>query len=416
MLSLPAALLNAGKQRTLVVLSQVYVPDPAAVGQYMHDVAAAMVRRGWQVVVIAADRGYEQPEQNYARYEQRDGVHIMRVPFASFGKRSVAVRLVGGGVFVSEAVLLAAALPRIDRVLVSTSPPMCALAGLALSRLRRAPLVFWAMDINPDQIVATGRFSPRALPVRALDWMNRQTLTRARRAVTLDRFMAQRLAAKLDVRERLVVLPLWSQVDASLAPLRHTDNPFRREHGFGGGRVVMYSGNLSPVHPIATCLEAARALQDDPRLLFVFIGGGLGRTSIEHYVSEHRLRNVRWLPYQPLAQLRLSLSAADLHLVSMGDEMVGIVHPCKIYTAMAVARPVFALGPCESHLGDLVRHHDIGWQVAHGDTPAATAALLGFLATPLEELDRMGLRAQRVVVNQFGKEELLSSFCEQLES
>jgi hypothetical protein len=83
---------------------------------------------------------------------------------------------------------------------------------------------------------------------------------------------------------------------------------------------------------------------------------------------------------------------------------------------MAVARPVFALGPCESHLGDLVRHHDIGWQVAHGDTPAATAALLGFLATPLEELDRMGLRAQRVVVNQFGKEELLSSFCEQLES
>ena len=37
------------KRSTLLVLSQVYVPDPAAVGQHMHDAATEMARRGHSV-------------------------------------------------------------------------------------------------------------------------------------------------------------------------------------------------------------------------------------------------------------------------------------------------------------------------------------------------------------------------------
>ena len=51
---------------------------------------------------------------------------------------------------------------------------------------------------------------------------------------------------------------------------------------------------------------------------------------------------VRTLNGRPsnLATLRESLSAADVHVVSLGADMVGIIHPCKVYGAMAVlARP-----------------------------------------------------------------------------
>ena len=43
------------------------------------------------------ERGYDDPTQHYARYEQVDGVHVLRVPWSSFGKRSLPVRLIGGG-------------------------------------------------------------------------------------------------------------------------------------------------------------------------------------------------------------------------------------------------------------------------------------------------------------------------------
>jgi colanic acid biosynthesis glycosyl transferase WcaI len=412
-MSLPSSLFQTDK-RTLVILSQVFVPDPAAVGQYLQDVAREMAKRGWHVVVVTADRGYEQPDQRYASYEHREGVHVLRVPFASFGKGSIAIRLAGGLAFVSEATLLAAALPRVDRVLVSTSPPMCALAGLALSRLKRAPLLFWAMDINPDIAVAMGMLPERALPVRALDGLNRATLAGSKRVLVLDRFMAARLEAKLAIGSKLVVLPLWPQLEA--APnLPHADNPFRRAHGFGDARVVMYSGNLTPAHPITACLDAALALRDDPRLAFVFIGGGLGRAEIASFVERHRLRNVRMLPYQPLDALRSSLSAADLHLVAMGTAMVGCVHPSKIYGAMAVGRPILALGPRESHLGDLVDRHQIGWRLEATDTTAAIAALQAFLSASPDTLQAMGERARHAIASEFARSSLLPRFCSYLE-
>lgn len=398
---------------TLLILSQVYVPDPAAVGQYMHEVAASMARRGLRVVVFAADSGYDDPSRRYPRYERLDDVHILRLPLSSFGKQSLAWRLLGGGLFTCEAGLLAACLPRVDHVLVSTSPPMCALAGISVSRLRGAPLSFWAMDINPDQIVSTGRMQRDALAVRSFEWLNRHTLSHAHNVITLDSAMAERLRAKAPIDDKLHVLPPWPLFEHRL-PTPDAGASFRAEHGFGDRRVVMYSGNLSPVHPIDTLLRAARELSTDPRLLFVFIGGGLERERIARFVREYALTNVRLLPYQPLERLPESLAAADLHLVAMGDAMVGIVHPSKIYSAMAVGRPILALGPRSSHIAELVHAHGIGWHVEHDDVRATLSALRELAASSPQALAAIGERARSAADGVFAKARLLDQFCDWL--
>jgi glycosyltransferase involved in cell wall biosynthesis len=402
-------------RKCMLLISQVYVPDPAALGQYMHDVARSLVKRGRRVIVLAADRGYDDPSQRYPSHELLDGVEVLRLPWSSFGKARLSVRLLGGCIFTAEAALLAAALPRIDRVLISTSPPMVALAGLSISAMKRAPLSFWAMDINPDQIVATGRMGARALPVRGFDVLNKVNLERAASIVTLDHFMAERLLAKAPIAHKLHVIPPWPMFMPG-ARERTSGQAFRRTHGFGDRRVVMYSGNLSPVHPVETVLHAARALRDDPRLLFVFVGGGLGREVITRYVSEHALHNVMALPYQPLAQLRESLSAADLHLVSMGSDMVGIVHPSKIYSVMAVSRPILALGPRRSHIAELVLEHDLGWHVEHGDVDGALRALRELAAENGASLERRGARAAAIAQARYDKQSLLDRFCEVIDA
>ncbi|MEO0812675.1 MAG: hypothetical protein AAFY60_07415, partial [Myxococcota bacterium] len=75
--------------------------------------------------------------------------------------------------------------------------------------------------------------------------------------------------------------------------------------------------------------------------------------------------------------LRYSLSAADLHVVTMGDAMVGITHPCKIYTAMAVGRPLLAVAPERSHVGRIVSEGG-GWRVDQGDVDGAVTAIEAF--------------------------------------
>jgi colanic acid biosynthesis glycosyl transferase WcaI len=419
-ISPPATLFTDASQPTVVVFSQVYVPDPASVGQHMHDVAVELVGRGFRVIVFTSDRGYENPSQRFSRYELRAGVHVVRLPLASFGKRNLPLRLLGAGVFLLEALALALALRRIDRVLVSTSPPMCAAAGLALNRARGIAFDYWIMDLNPDQIVALGGLAADAPPVRALDWLNTEALERAAHVVTLDRFMAERVRAKRDVGDKLRVLPPWPHVHTDAALPERSTSPFREEHDFGDARVVMYSGNLSPVHPVTTLLDAAQQLQDArlhdaPRLLFVFVGGGAGREQIERAILERRMANLRVLPYQPIAALPESLSAADVHVVTMGNAMVGIAHPSKIYGAMAVGRPILAFAPKTSHVAELVTSERLGWVIAHGDVEGAVRALSEIATAPDAILAEMGARARDVVRSRFDRDALIERFCDALE-
>ena len=115
----------------------------------------------------------------------------------------------------------------------------------------------------------------------------------------------------------------------------------------------MYSGNHSRVNPITTLLQAAEALRDRTDIVFMFVGGGTAKKEVEVAIAAGAT-NIVSLPYQPIETLKYSLSAADLHVVTLGPSGVGIVHPCKIYGAMQVGRPILAVGPRPSHISDLL--------------------------------------------------------------
>jgi glycosyltransferase involved in cell wall biosynthesis len=401
--------------KTLLILSQVYVPDPAAVGQHLADTAAEMVRRGWRVIVLTADRGYDDPSIVYPGHEVRDGVDIYRLPWSSFGKRSIPVRLAGGLSFITQATLRGLLTQGVDRILVSTSPPLCGAAALAIATLRGVPISYWVMDLNPDQMIELGMISERSVLARAFDTYNRLLLRRARRVVTLDRFMAERINRKRDVSAKLDVLPPWPP-DDDPEPVAPATNPFRAAHGLHGKFVVMYSGNHSLSSPLTTLLQAALRVQDLADVVFLFVGGGVGKREVEAVIREHAPRNIRSLPYQPLAELNYSLSAADVHVVAVGNQAVGVVHPCKVYGAMAVGRPILLLGPQPCHVTDIIAAEDIGWRIAHGDVDGAERTLRAIAATERGRLDRMGAQARALAASSFSKRALVGRFCDVVEA
>ena len=397
---------------TILFVSQVYVPDPAAVGQHLAGAASELARRGHRVVAFTSARGYYDPSVRYPARELRDGVEIRRFGVASFAKRSILARVLAGLLFLGQATVHGVLLRRLDTLVISTSPPMAAIAALIIGMRPRVRVVYWIMDVNPDQAVALRVAKPASIAVKAMDWLNRRILRRANDVVVLDRFMAERVAKKWPgVKSKMTVVPPWP-LESVTDPLPAEDNEFRHRHGLDGKFVVMYSGNHSPANPLETLLAAAEQLEDDPDLVFLFIGGGAGKRDVER----SRARGVRSLPYQPLSMLRQSLSAGDVHVVTIGDEMVGIVHPCKVYGAMAVARPILMFGPPENHVADILRCDGIGVQVAHGDVGAAVKAVQELKRKPRSELDAMGRRAQSVITSRLSRETLMGAVCDLIES
>ena len=405
--------MSTERPKTLLLLSQVYVPDPASVGQHLHDAAAEMVRRGWRVRVVTSARGYDDPSVKYAAREMIDGVEIRRLPLSSFGKKSIKIRIVGGLSFMAQAVVHATLSRRPTCILVSTSPPMCSAAALFVSFVRRVPIKYWVMDLNPDQVIAMGKVTERSLSARLLNAFNRMILARSTDVIALDRFMADRVIRKRDVSEKLAVMPPWPHEDA-LEVVEHADNPFRTKHNLNGKFVVMYSGNHSPANPISTVVEAAERLKDRADIVFMFIGGGLEKRKVEAAI-QRGARNIVSLPYQPMSELKYSLSAADAHVVTLGDKVVGIVHPCKVYGAMAVARPILFIGPSPSHVSDLIDEHKIGWRVEHGDADGAARVIEQMVETRDADRRNMGRRATEAIRGGLSKRALCGRFCDVIE-
>jgi colanic acid biosynthesis glycosyl transferase WcaI len=397
-------------RRTFLIISQVYPPDPTAVGQHLADVAKELVRRGHRVIVYTADHGYDDPSISFPRRETMDGVEVRRVRFSSFGKSSITVRLLGGALFLGQVVVRGAFNRGVDGIVVSTSPPMGPWGAVLLGLLHRVPVKYWVMDVNPDQMIALGKLTSRSLPARAFDYLNRVALRRANDVIVLDRFMAERINSKVDVSEKLVILPPWPAVDPAEV-VSHDDNTFRKEHGLEGKLVIMHSGNHGPSNPLTTIIEAGKRLCNDPRLVLLFVGGGIGKKEVE----DANCPNIRSLPYQSMEILEQSLAAADVHVVTVGDDVKGIVHPSKIYGAMAVARPVLLVGPSENHFADILRNDDIGWHIGHGDVDGAERLLREILSMDPAQLERKGRRAREVMALSGGKAGAVERVCDVIE-
>ncbi|MCC6321837.1 MAG: glycosyltransferase family 4 protein [Phycisphaerales bacterium] len=428
----------AANKKTLLILSQVYIPDPASVGQHMADAAAEMARRGWRVVVLTSASGYNDPSIKYKRRETIDGVEIFRLPLSSFGKKRFALRILAAVLFMLQTIWhglfvrgLSGPRGKSGAILVSTSPPMCVVAAMAIRLLRlgtggRAPIKFWVMDINPDQLISLGKIKPDSMPARLMNLFNRMILKRSSDVVVLDKFMAKTMNDKLDVTPKMAILPPWPHENTDdFAPIAHADNTFRHQYNLDGKRVFMYSGNHGIALPLETFLRAAVKFKDHPRAAFLFIGDGARKKEVEAAIKEHAMTNMLSLPYQPLGNLRFSLSAADAHLVSVGNESVGSIHPCKIYGAMAVARPIILLAPDPCHVSDLVSgergqedqptRQPIGWHIPHGDVEAAARVIQDVLDAPDDRLQAMGRRARHVIQTKLSKPTLCGAFCDVLE-
>jgi colanic acid biosynthesis glycosyl transferase WcaI len=337
----------------ILILNQAFHPDVVATAQHASDLAIALSREGHDVSVVCSVRGYADRKLRFPRRENWNGIQVFRVWSPGLGKSRKWTRALDFAVFMAACAIRILLLSQFDVVIALTSPPLISfLAALAVP-LRAKRLVFWSMDLNPDEAIAAGWLRDGSYTSRLLSWMMRYSLFRAERIIALDRFMKERIVAKGIAEHRISVLPPWSH-DQHVRFDCEGRESFRAAHDLKDKFVVMYSGNHSPCHPLDSVVAAAEHLSNREDIIFCFVGGGSEFHKISKWAEARNAKNIICLPYQPIDNLSASLSAADLHVVVMGSKYVGIVHPCKVYNILAVSKPFLYIGPRGSHVCDIM--------------------------------------------------------------
>ena len=350
----------------VLLLNQCFWPDVVATAQQLTDVARGLAERGHQVTVITGRRGYDDPSLRFSRRERWHDIEIIRVRSIASGKTSRWRRVLNFASFLFNCALRLFLIPRQDVVVALTSPPLVSCLASGFTRVKGGRLVFWVMDLNPDEAIAAGWLRAESNTAKILGGLLEKSMRHAARIVVLDRFMKARVLQKRIPPERIEIISPWSQ---GIHFDQQGREEFRRVHGLANKFVVMHAGNHSPCHPLDTLLAAAATLGLQEDIAFCFVGGGSEMRKVKEFARARGLKNVLCLPYQPQEDLAAMLSAADLHVVVMGNEFPGIVHPCKVYNILAVGSPILYLGPAESHMGDIIGKLDApNWamQANHG--------------------------------------------------
>ncbi|HXL81245.1 MAG TPA: glycosyltransferase family 4 protein [Pyrinomonadaceae bacterium] len=397
-----------------LLLNQCFHPDVMATAQQLTDLAAGLTEAGHNVTVIASDRGYDDSSQRFPRRETWRGINIIRIPSLALGKKSRLRRASNFASFLLNCSWQLLRLPRFDVVVALTSPPLISFLGSLFVRIKGGKFFFWVMDLNPDEAIAAGWLKQNSLPAKVFSALLKSSLDHAAGIIALDHFMKSRIVAKGVRPELVTVLPPWAH-DDRVNYDRQGREDWRREHGLGEAFVVMYAGNHSPCHPLHTLMEAARQLSDRSDVVFLFVGGGSEQEKVRQYTVKHDLKNIRTLPYQRAERLSASLSAADLHIVVMGDPFVGIVHPCKLYNILRIGSPFLYVGPKESHVSEIAGQLNSGhpaYSAANGDARMVVEAILAEIQATLERKPR----TVPELAGSFSKQTLLPRMISLLES
>ena len=352
----------------ILILNQAFYPDVVSTAQHATDLALALTQAGHEVTVICGRRAYDDPSSVFPRHQTRKRVRIERVDSTGLGKDAKWRRAVDFATLIASCTVRLLFSPRVNVIVTLTSPPLLSFVAAVAVPLKAKRLVFWSMDLNPDEAIAAGWLRENSWAARLLSRVLLHSLRKADRIIALDRFMKERIQTKGVDEAKITVIPPWSHDEyVHFDPAGREE--FRARYGLTQKFVVMYSGNHSPCHPLDTLLQAAERLANREDVVFCLVGGGSEYRKVRSSLSQRGAR-ILCIPYQPIEKLSASLSAADLHIVLMGDPFVGIIHPCKIYNILAVGKPFLYIGPQESHVADILamlpglghahRHGDVG--------------------------------------------------------
>ncbi len=388
----------------LVFVNRFFYPDQSATSQLLSDLAFEFASRGKAVCVITSRTGYRARTADLPSREKLLGVEIYRTPSTHFGRERPLGRLVDYLTFYLTCLWrLLLTTRRGDVVIGMTDPPMINVATQWIARLRGAHCVSWFQDVFPDVARVAGESTRFRYATEFLSAvLGRVAATANRRvdaAVVLGHGMQRRMLSFGVRPDRIRLISNWSDLER-VQPVAHPDNPFRQQWAPGGEFIVGYSGNMGVAHDLRPLLDAADRLRDEPSIRFLLIGEGKQCSTLKAFAAARGLSNVSFLPYQPRDQLRLSLSAIDLHVVSLRPSMEGLIVPSKFFGIAAAGRPTLFLGADTGEIATLIEANRCGVTVDETDVDRLTNQIRALAADP-ERCRAMGEAARTLAEKDF---------------
>ena len=386
----------------ILIVTQYFWPEEFRI----NDLAVGFQQQGHQVTVLTGIPNY--PSGNffagYGYFKNRrqilEGVKILRVPLISRGDGS-ALRLVLN--FLSFAFLSTVLAPfycrgKFDAIFVfEPSPITVGLPAILLKWIKKAPILFWVLDLWPDSLAATRTITSPFI----LRWISRLVNFIYKRC---DLILVQSQGFVAHVQQfgiaenRVKYFPSWAE-DFYQPTRAEPSAVLPLPQGFR----VMFAGNIGAAQDFGTILDAAELLKDDPEIHWIIVGDGRMSEWVRQQVVARALSgNVHLLGRYPVKVMPQFFAQADALLVSLVRAPIfALTIPGKIQSYLACGRPIIAMLDGEG--ARIVREAEAGITCPAEDAAALAEAVRVMRHQSLDMREAMGRKGRQYYEENFGR-------------
>ncbi len=375
----------------ILILSINYWPEETGIGVFTTYRAEYLASVGHDVSVCTTFPYYPawKVEPKYrgrlVADETRNGVRILRSYSYVPNPVTSVKRVVHEASFVAGSFLRATAQKRPD-VLLAVSPPLgLAVSAILLSRLWRIPYVFDVEDLQPDAAAELGMLPSWAL--RLMYGVESAAYRHADLVSTLTNGMRDKIIQKGVPPEKITLFEPRAD-DALFAIAEEEGIDFRHKYDLDSKFIVSHSGNMGVKQGLDVILDAAAISRGDSSLLFLLVGNGSARETIERRAAELELTNMRFLPLLDSQDFRGLLAASNICLVTQRKSVSDIVFPSKTVTYLSAGCAVIASVNSSSEIAKTIRESGAGAVVEPENADALVTAIHGLRANSLDECRR----------------------------
>ena len=369
-----------------------YRPETTGIAPYTSDLAEYLAASGHRVTVLTGFAHYpawrvEPGERRMRAVEACNGVRVLRRRHYVPRAQSAIRRAVYEATF-----LVHGALSRPERpdVVFGVIP---SLSGGLLARFfaarARAPYGLIFQDLMAPAAIQSG-IGGGTRVAGATASLERWATAKARTvAIASENFRSYLDDIGVDER-RIVELPNWSHLGAPTADRAAT----RERLGWPPDwSVVLHAGNMGLKQGLDQVVEVARRADTlESPVMFVLMGEGSQRAALE--AKARRIKRLRFLPFQPEAEVPNVLDAADIFLVSERTTVIDMSLPSKLTSYFAAGRPIVAAVPPDGATAREVLRSGAGVIVPIGDADALNGVVARLREDP-EWAGKLGAAGRR---------------------
>lgn len=261
-----------------------------------------------------------------------------------------------------------------DILFLYSTPPTNGIVGACLRKFKKVKFIYNLHDVFPDSLISSGIASKESLLFKLGKIIENETYKNADKILVISNEIKQNIVNK-GVEEKKISL-VYNWVDESkIFNISRDCNSLAKLLSINNNDfVITYAGNIGEAQSIETIIEAARNLENFDKIKFVIIGNGASEEKCKN--SAKGIKNIYFLPMQPISKLTEVYSLGDASIISCKKGFGGCGMPSKFGSITASGTALIASFDLDSELSSIVRKYNLGICVEPENSKMLSDAIL----------------------------------------